>query len=152
MAKEEMREALQWKLKMLGHDPSYLDDVECRSIAFNTAFSWGSTPPGPSFWSGIDRTWNEVKFDPKVLQRELKRYCHVVGCKDIEACPETHLVCHIHLGLNTAVAWIAATAVDNAERVNTCLAIAELHDRKYPLLYVMLEKLMQSMGGSTDEL
>jgi len=143
--REGMREALQWKLKMLGEDPSYLDEVICTSPDFNTGFYWGSIPPGPSFWGVLERRWNETKFDPETIQEELKKYCHEPGCKDFEECPETHVVCSLNLDLNTAVAWIAATA-SSIERMDICWAIAELHYRRYPLLCAMLKKLVESMG------
>jgi len=152
--REGMREALQWKLKMLGEDPSYLDKVICSNPNFNTGFYWESTPPGPSFWGGLEREWNEAKFSTEVMQEQLLKYCHDEGCKDFTECPEKHIVCSNYLGLNTAIAWIAATVV-NTESVDTCMAIAALHSRKYPLLNVMLEKLVASLerkGVNDDEL
>jgi len=143
--REGMREALQWKLKMLGEDPSYLDEVVCKAPDFNTGFYWGDTPPGPSFWSGLERAWNGTKFTTEVLQKELKKYCHEVGCKNVGVCPEKHAACNLNLDLNTSVAWIAAMAA-SIESVETCVAIVALHSRKYPLLHVMLKKLVESMG------
>ena len=94
---------------------------------------------------------NELKKeDEKELQEllgKLRKYAHRGNSKcDIEECPEECDVKH-KLGLDTAIAWIAAEKLDGLSNVQTAYGIvdaltsvADLHLDKYEKLYSLLNE------------
>ena len=140
---EGYKATLKWKLEMMGEDPSILDNIECKAESFMLAFTWADTPQGAMYWHTIDRIWRAKLFTEEQIRHELKRYAHAEGCNEIEVCPQEHPACEEELGLNTAMAWLAATEDAESWRILSYLDALSLHSTRYPLLFAMLSKFYE---------
>jgi len=96
----------------------------------------------------------EYAMSMRELYTALRRYCHAITCDSIEACPRAHPDCRGMLGLDTAIAWEAAEAVEmclvyykendfenfrtELERVTVLFDVVTRHQETHQQLYRLL--------------
>lgn len=50
----------------------------------------------------------ELEKELRIVEGNLRRYCHASGCNFIYDCPALHSKCSQKLDLSTAIAWTVA--------------------------------------------
>jgi len=159
----ELRE-LETALMRMGMSLEEIDSLglgklSVKSPTIKNAFVWEATPQGWEFWDTKNREqieWMEKREEWKFWVTRLFLYAHELDCPCPFDCPEEHDECAMRLGLDTALAWRIAKAVEikgptkeTLKLIEFADSVALLHCYKYQLLDYLIVGLYYAVRRET---